>query len=278
MKKGLKRIVAMLLSVMIIAALVPVSAKADDVDVGYSFLPPFDTWDHPYARNLSKDSIVKTGPDYVVFKVSCVRDAEVSTGNNSDVVIVVEYSKDKSDWKVGSKEIQNVEGTNPEVKVTGLSKSTKYYFREVIYFKDAPDVKLVSDTPLAVTTTKTVDPQIKSITTTKAKVEWIPEKVVPGYWAKDGTWMKGYTVPAHWETSWTYKITLKEEIDAKYIWVYDTKTASNRFDYNGKKTFYVTVGHNGKLIGKKFNVFIRGELQGKKSEKSNTIKNVKVSK
>lgn len=274
MKNKVKKIVALLLSVMIIATIVPVSALAD----GYSFLPPFDSMDHPYARNLSEDSIIKKGPDYVTFKVSCVRDAEVSTGNNQDVEIVIEYSKDQEEWTVGTEPVQNVQGEYPEVKVTGLSKATTYYFREVIYFKNAPEVKLVSDTPFAVKTTNSVDPKISSIKAIKAKVKWIPKKTVSGYWAADGTWMKGYTVPAHWQTSWTYKITLKQKIDADYIWVYDDKVSSNRFKYNGKKTFYVTVGHNGKLIGKKYSVYIRGELDKVKSKKSNTVKGVKVCK
>ncbi len=275
MNKKFRKIVLFLLSMTIMLSMVQVPAMADE-NSSYSFLPPFETWDHPFARNISDESIIKKGPDYITLKVSSVRDAEVSTGNNGDIDIVVEYSTDMENWTVGSTPVKNEQGENPEVKVTGLQKSTKYYLREVLYFRAAPDVKLVSDTPYEVKTTNTVDPQIKSIKATKAKVEWVKEKILPGYWASDGTWIKAVKVPAHWSTSWTYKITLKEAIDADYVWVYDTKLSSNKFKYNGKKEFYVTVGHEGKLIGKKFNVYIRGELKGTKSKKSNTIKNVKV--
>ncbi|MDO5155841.1 MAG: hypothetical protein Q4D51_07730 [Eubacteriales bacterium] len=277
MNKKFKKIVLFLLSVTFMLSMIQVPVQAEETPE-YSFLPPFDTWDHVYPRNIYEDEIVKIGPDYISLIVDFVNDREVSTGNSGDIDIVVEYSTDKVNWKVGSKPVKNVQGEKQQVKVTGLKKSTNYYLREVFYFRDAPEVKLVSDTPFKVKTTKTLNPQIKSIKAMKAKVKWIKKKVVPGYWASDGTWMKSVTYPAHWETSWTYKITLKEAIDADYIWVYDTKVSSNRFKYNGKKTFYVTVGHNGKLIGKKYNVYIRGEYKGTKSKKSNTIKKVKVKK
>lgn len=278
MNNKIKKIVSFLLSIIIMISMIQVPAMAAEETSPYSFLPPFDTWDHPYARNISEDSIIKKGPDFITVKLSCVRDAEVSTGNSGDIDIVVEYSTDNQEWTVGSKVVRNEQGQNPEVKVTGLKKATEYYLREVLYFRDAPDVRLVSDTPYKVKTTKAVDPQIKSIKAMKAKVIWVKEKTVPGYWASDGTWMKSVTYPAHWQTQWTYKITLKEVIDADYIWVYDSKVSSDRFKYNGKKVFYATVGHEGKLIGKKYNVYIRGEYNGTKSKKSNTIKKVKVKK
>lgn len=277
MNKLLKRVGSFLLALAIMLTMIQVPVKAEE-NSPYSFLPPFETWDHPFVRNITEESILKTGPNYITLKVSCVRDAEVSTGNNADIDIVVEYSTDQNEWIVGCDPVQNVQGENPEVKVTGLKKSTKYYLREVLYFRDAPEVKMVSDIPCEVKTTRAVDPKIESVTATKAKTVWVKKKVVPGYWAKDGSWIKGYTSPAHWETSWTYKITLKEVIDADYIWVFDDKVSSNRFKYNGKKVFYATVGHNGKLIGKKYSLYIQGEYKGTKSKKSNTVKNIKINK